>query len=217
MKSLKNILKGAKPAAAPKPAAKPASPPPAAADQPAAVKPLVDITKLKTDSLRKALNQETSMLPAVAMAYRAELEKRESAAKPIAEALAKIVTAKPAAAAPKPAAPKLAAKPAAAADKFKIHINSTGRVCFAKDAAERLLSAFKASDSKYCLVAVDKGIVRLDPQKKQIDGAVNVKFASGRPYVSATKQMKPLGFDGSRPYDIEAKPYGAAGFEFRLA
>lgn len=65
-------------------------------------------------------------------------------------------------------------------------------------------------------LAIDNGTVRLEPSKKQTEGALPVRSASGRPYVSATKQFKPLGFDGSRPYDIEAKPFGNAGFEFRL-
>lgn len=180
------------------PAAKPAAAPIAAE------KPLVDLSKLNVSALRKALQHETAMKPAIAAAYRAELEKREAAA---------------------PAAPKAAAKPAAAPkaaapakDTLAIHINKTGRVCFAKDAAARLESAFKPTDKqKFCTLAVDdKGNVRMEPSAKQTDGALIIRDASGRPYVSATKQFKPLGFDGSRPYDIEAKPYGAAGFEFRL-
>jgi hypothetical protein len=175
-----------------------------------AVKPLVDLSKLKTSALQKALNQGTSMKPAIAAAYRAELESRMAA-----EYKAAPASQPPAAA--KPAAAKAAPAPAPAKDTLAIHVNKTGRVCFAKDAAARLAAFFGESQSRYCLLAIDGGIVRLEPSKKQADGALPVRDASGRPYVSATKQFKPLGFDGSRPYDIEAKPYGAAGFEFRLA
>jgi hypothetical protein len=120
----------------------------------------------------------------------------------------------PATTAPKsktPAKPT-AAKPAEAkADTMAIHVNKTGRVCFGKDAAARL------GDAKYCAMATDKGMVRLTPTNKATPDALPIRKASGRPYISATKQFKPLGFDGSRAIDIEAKPYGNAGFEFRLA
>ena len=98
----------------------------------------------------------------------------------------------------------------AKAEAFAIHVNKTGRVCFGKLAAARL------GNPPYCALTIDGKIVRLEPTKKA-DGAIEVHSASGRPYISATRQFKPLGFDGSRPYDIEAKAYGAAGFEFRLA
>jgi outer membrane biosynthesis protein TonB len=135
-------------------------------------------------------------------------------AKPKAPAAAPKPEAKPKApaAAPKPEAkPKAEAAPKPKATEFAIHINKTGRVCFGKDAAERL------GDSPFCTLKIDGKIVRLEPVKKEVEGAIPVRDASGRPYISATKQFKPLGFDGSRPYDIEAKPYGNAGFEFRLA
>jgi hypothetical protein len=130
-----------------------------------------------------------------------------------AKAAAIAPAAKPAA---KPPAKTAAAKPAAPAAKsnpnaFAIHINKTGRLCFSKPAADRL------GQPKYCLLAIDKGIVRIEPTNKDSENAVPVRDASGRPYISATKQFKPLGFDGSRPYDIDAKPYGNGGFEFRLA
>jgi hypothetical protein len=48
-------------------------------------------------------------------------------------------------------------------------------------------------------------------------GAITVRDANGRPYVSAACQLKQLGFDGFRSYDIEARPYRKAGFEFELA
>ena len=127
-------------------------------------------------------------------------------------------SAKPAKADAKAKATKAEAAPngakkangAAKGEAFKIHINSTGRVCFGRDAAARL------GNPPYCALTIDGKIVRLEPTKKA-DGAIEVHSASGRPYISATRQFKPLGFDGSRPYDIEAKAYGAAGFEFRLA
>jgi hypothetical protein len=109
---------------------------------------------------------------------------------------------------------KAASKPAAvakpAADTLAIHINKTGRVCFGKQAAARL------GESPFCTLTIEGQRIRLEPTKEAADGALPVRDASGRPYISATKQFKPLGFDGSRPYDIDAKPYGNAGFEFRL-
>lgn len=108
----------------------------------------------------------------------------------------------------KPAKPE--AKAEAKPEALAIHVNKTGRLCFGKSAAARL------GDSPFCTLAVEKGIVRIEPIKKEIEGALTIRDGGGRPYISATKQFKPLGFDGSRPYDIEAKPYGTAGFEFRL-
>jgi hypothetical protein len=67
-------------------------------------------------------------------------------------------------------------------------------------------------------MAIDKGgNIRLSPTAKEGADTLPVRDGSGRPYISATKQFKPLGFDGSKPYDIEAKPYGNSGFEFRLS
>ena len=124
---------------------------------------------------------------------------------------------KPAKAESKPKA-KPASKPAPKAkDEFEIHINNTGRICFGKDEAARL------EGYDYCSIAVDeaKKLIRLEPARKQAEGAKEIKYADKeykiRPYISATREMKPLGFDGSRPYDCIAKPYGAAGFEFKLA
>jgi hypothetical protein len=104
-----------------------------------------------------------------------------------------------------------AAKPAEAkGETMAIHVNKTGRVCFGKDAAARL------GDAKFCAMAIDKGLVRLTPTNKATPDALPIRKASGRPYISATRQFKPLGFDGSDPINVQAKPYGAAGFEFRL-
>jgi hypothetical protein len=44
--------------------------------------------------------------------------------------------------------------------------------------------------------------------------------ARRRPYISAARQLKPLGFKrgvGEKSYDIEPEPYGNGGFKFRLA
>jgi hypothetical protein len=106
------------------------------------------------------------------------------------------------------------AAPAKDPNAISIHINRTGRVCFGKDAAQRLGNFFPDG---YMTLAIEDGTVRLTPTNKKVEGAVDIRNASGRPYISATKQFKPLGFDGSRAMDIEAKPFGDAGFEFRLA
>jgi hypothetical protein len=36
-------------------------------------------------------------------------------------------------------------------------------------------------------------------------------------YVTATRFLKPLGFDGSTPLDTEATAYNSHGFEFKVA
>jgi hypothetical protein len=120
-------------------------------------------------------------------------------------------------AAPKAAAPKAAkaeskpkSAPKAAPNALDIHINKTGRVCFSKTAADRL------GEAKYVAITIDKRTVRFEPLAKEREGAVPVRDGGGRPYISATKQLKTLGFDGSKPYDIEAKPLNAHGFEFTL-
>ncbi len=131
----------------------------------------------------------------------------------IATAVKPPVTGAPKARATKaPATPKAPKAPATTkGDALTIHVNRTGRVCFGKDAAARL------GDAKHVLLAIDKGVIRLQPTSKATENSLPVRDASGRRYVSATRQFKPLGFDGSRAMDIEARPYGAAGFEFRLA
>jgi hypothetical protein len=140
------------------------------------------------------------------------------APKPAAPAAPKAEAPKPAAPkaeAPKPAAPAAPKKTAPAAPKaeapseFKLHLNKTGRLCIGSEAAKRL------GDAPYATLAIEGKLVRLIPQKKEVEGALAVKDAAGRPYVSATKQFKALGFDGSEPRDFTAKPYGTGGFEFR--
>ena len=140
---------------------------------------------------------------------KAEPKAKKSRSKHSIEA-AKNTRAKNAAkkAAPK-AEPKAAKK--AASESLKIHINKTGRVCFGRDAAARM------GESKHMLLTIEGKIVRMDRAKSEGENTVPVRDANGRPYVSCTKQFKPLGFDGSESLDIEAKPYGSAGFEFKLA
>ncbi len=131
-------------------------------------------------------------------------------AKPAAKAK-EAPKAKPAAAPKAKEAPKAKdAKPAAAAPSaFALHLNKTGRLCIGSAAAARL------GNAPFATIAIEGKIIRLVPQTKEVDGAMKVQSASGRPYVSATKPFKTLGFDGSEPRDFEAKPYGTAGFEFR--
>lgn len=144
------------------------------------------------------------MKPAVAMAYRAELEKREAAAAkpPAAQPAAKKAAAQPAA----------AKKPAAADGALKLHLNRTGRLCFLKAATARLGDDWSG---KHMAMAIERGIIRIDLAKPAAD-TLRVGDGAGRPYISAMKQFKGLGFDGSDSRDIEAKPYGKAGFEFRI-
>jgi hypothetical protein len=95
-----------------------------------------------------------------------------------------------------------------------IHINKTGRICFNQEAAEHM------GDPKFMKVEVDGGVIRLEPTNEEIDGALLVSYPkAGYPYISegqALPLLRPLGFDGGRPYDIEPKCYGTGAFEFRL-
>jgi hypothetical protein len=45
---------------------------------------------------------------------------------------------------------------------------------------------------------------------------VESRRARGRPYVSATRQLKPLCFDGTKVLDTEAAPYNHHGCEFKV-
>jgi hypothetical protein len=111
--------------------------------------------------------------------------------------------------------PKADTPKAAKADTFSLHLNKTGRLCIGKAAAERL------GDAEFCSLKIEGKIVRLIPEKKEIEGAIPVKYADPefavRPYVSASKAWKSLGWDGAAGIDIEAKAYGNGGFEFRIA
>ena len=117
-------------------------------------------------------------------------------------------------AAPAKAAP--AAKAAPKADTYALHLNKTGRLCIGSDAAERLNTGLgQTKNTRYALLKIEGKIIRLIPQKKSSDGTLPVRDGGGRPYVSATKAFKSLGFDGSDSLDFEAKAYGAAGLEWR--
>jgi hypothetical protein len=59
--------------------------------------------------------------------------------------------------------------------------------------------------------------VRMVAQKNATENTVEIRYANGRPYISATRFLKPLGFDGTKPVDIEAAPYNSHGFEFKVA
>lgn len=119
------------------------------------------------------------------------------------------ISAKPAAEAkPAAAAAKPAAKPA---DSFAIHVNKTGRVCFSAAAAARL------GDAKHMALIIADGLVQMTPATKATDSTLPIRDAAGRPYVSATRQFRPLGFDGSKAINVIAKPHGAAGFAFKLS
>ena len=118
----------------------------------------------------------------------------------------------------KPASEKKPAKPAPEAE-LEIHVNKTGRVCFGRNAAARLASAGFAIDTVYHMtMAIDKGgLIRLSPTFTASDDTKEVRAGGGRPYISATREFKPLGFTGDKALDIEnVKAYGKAGFELRL-
>ena len=104
---------------------------------------------------------------------------------------------------------------ASKADTYKLHLNRTGRLCIGKEAAERM------GEAPFCKLSIEGKTVRLEPSKKESADALAVRYADPeyqvRPYVSASKAFKTLGWDGAEGIDIEAKPYGSSGFEFRLS
>jgi hypothetical protein len=67
------------------------------------------------------------------------------------------------------------------------------------------------------LITIDGKQVRMVAKKDATDNTIEIRRANGRPYVSATGILKPLGFDGSKALDIESAAYNSHGFEFKLA
>src|SRR5215472_11364843 len=94
-----------------------------------------------------------------------------------------------------------------ASTALEIHINKTGRVCFGKNAAARI------GDLGHMLITAEGKHVRVVAKEEATENTVEIRRANGRPYVSATRFLKPLGFDGSKPLDIEATAYNSHGFE----
>ena len=64
--------------------------------------------------------------------------------------------------------------------------------------------------------ALNGKVITLTAKPKESEGALPVRRANGRPYVSATSLLKECGFDGSKAYDVEAKPVNSHGFSFTL-
>src|SRR5215467_6495668 len=91
-----------------------------------------------------------------------------------------------------------------------IHINATGRVCFGRAAAARIACL------GHMLMTAEGNQVRMVAKKEATENTVEIRYANGRPYVSATGFLKRLGFDGSKPLDIEAAPYNSHGLEFKV-
>jgi hypothetical protein len=105
-----------------------------------------------------------------------------------------------------------AKKPAKAESAaLTIHINKTGRVCLGKTAAARI------GDPGHMLMTIDGKQVRMVAKAAATDNTIEIRRANGRPYVSATRFLKPLGFDGSKALDIQAAAYNSHGFEFKIA
>jgi hypothetical protein len=70
----------------------------------------------------------------------------------------------------------------------------------------------------YMVMTADGQKVRMQAHEKQVEGAVYINRASGRPYVSATKLLKSTGaFDGTKALDLVAAPYNSHGFDFKVA
>jgi len=97
-----------------------------------------------------------------------------------------------------------------------IDINKTGRICFNQEAQEHI------GDKEFMKAEVHKGVIGLEPTDEKIYGAMRVSRIKKTKavYISegqARPLLEPLGFDGSRPYDIDDLRYPAkGGFEFRL-
>ena len=88
-----------------------------------------------------------------------------------------------------------------------IHINKTGRVCFNKEAREHM---GEIPTSMKLTIAI-----RLEPEGPFIvshptKDVVYISEGQTRPL------LEPLGFDGSRSYDIDPKRLPNGGFEFEF-
>jgi hypothetical protein len=104
-----------------------------------------------------------------------------------------------------------AAKPASAESAaLAIHINKTGRVCFGKTAAARI------GELARMLITIDGKQVCMVAKKEATENTVEIRRANGRPHVSVTRFLKPLGFYGTKALDIEAAAYKSHGFEFKV-
>jgi hypothetical protein len=114
------------------------------------------------------------------------------------------------AAAPKATKKTAAAKPEAPAT-LDIHINVTGRVCFGRHAAARI------GDLAHMLVKVDGKTLRLIARKDATDESVDIRRAGKRPYISATKALKELGWEGKKALDLVADPINSHGFACKVA
>ena len=110
-----------------------------------------------------------------------------------------------------PKAEKAPKAPRADNGILAIHINATGRVCFGRAAAARIAGL------SHMLMTAEGKLVRMLAKKEATENTVEIRHANGRPYVSATRFLKPLGFDGTKPLDIGAAPYNSHGSEFKVA
>jgi hypothetical protein len=122
---------------------------------------------------------------------------------------AKKATKKTAAAAPVEAAPKATTKKAEKVEStdLAVHINPSGRVCFGKVAAARI------GDLGFMKITVDGKLVRMIATATETE--TPIRRASGRPYVSATKQLKEAGIFAGTAVDLVATPYNHRGFDFK--
>ncbi len=105
--------------------------------------------------------------------------------------------------------PKKAAKPAA---DLALHVNHSGRICFGKTAAERI------NGLQFMTIVTDEAArtMKLIARKDEADDAVAIRSASGRPYISALKQLKSLGFTGDDSLDVLADAIDHNGFSFEV-
>ncbi|HEY7338051.1 MAG TPA: hypothetical protein VH639_24405 [Bryobacteraceae bacterium] len=109
-------------------------------------------------------------------------------------------------AAAKAAAPKKAAKPAKTeSTDLAIHINPSGRICFGKAAAERI------GELGFMAVSQTDHTLRLQATAKETDTAI--RRANGRPYITATQELKASGLFSGKAVDLIAKPVNGHGFE----
>jgi hypothetical protein len=90
-------------------------------------------------------------------------------------------------------------------DSLRIHINPSGRVCFGKMAAARI------GDLGFMKITPDGKSVRMIATATETE--TPIRRAGGRPYITATKELRDAKiFDGAA-LDLIAKPINSHGFE----
>jgi hypothetical protein len=107
----------------------------------------------------------------------------------------------------KKAAAKKTAAPKAASTELEVHINPSGRVCFGKLAAARI------GDMGFMTITHEGKVLRMVATNRETE--TPIRRASGRPYISATKELKAAGLFNDEAADLVPQPYNHHGFDFK--